>query len=182
VNARVARRYAKALFALAKEHGVTEEVGDGLGAVAEAVAEALRAEHASGALLDEDSRRRIGQRLGERIGENSMIGKFVMLVVLRGRLVEVPAMHAYYRRLCDGDAGRVRARVESARELSEAAMGAIIEVFSRSTGRTVLPEVETEAGLLGGVVVEIEGRVFDGSLRSSLARLTKQMAGEQSHH
>jgi F0F1-type ATP synthase delta subunit len=38
--------------------------------------------------------------------------------------------------------------------------------------------VKTDEELLGGVVVELEGRVYDGSIRTRLARLAARMSGE----
>ena len=41
----------------------------------------------------------------------------------------------------------------------------------------VAPPVPDEE-LLGGVIVEIEGRVYDGSVRTRLARLAARMSGD----
>jgi len=40
----------------------------------------------------------------------------------------------------------------------------------------VLATTEVDAELLGGVVLDIDGTVYDGSLRAQLVRLSKQMA------
>jgi len=55
-------------------------------------------------------------------------------------------------------------------------LNALIDTFSRLTHLTVVPTVELEPELLGGVVVEIEGQVYDSSLKTQLRRLSEVLA------
>jgi F-type H+-transporting ATPase subunit delta len=41
---------------------------------------------------------------------------------------------------------------------------------------TVIPTIELDPALLGGVMVEIEGRVYDASLKTQLQRLGETLA------
>ncbi len=177
MNGAIGKRYARALFALAKGEGKTDEIGEALSQIAQAV-QGLVASGAA-ASLDEDSRRRLARRLAEYVGGDSTLGRFLQLVVLRGRLVALPQIYEHYQALGDAEQGRVRAEVTSARPLEQEELGNVIGEFARVTGRTVLARVETDAALLGGLVVEIEGRVFDGSVRTALARLADRMARER---
>jgi hypothetical protein len=43
--------------------------------------------------------------------------------------------------------------------------------------REIVTHVTTDPSLLGGAVVELDGRVYDGSIRTALARLASRMAG-----
>jgi F0F1-type ATP synthase delta subunit len=53
----------------------------------------------------------------------------------------------------------------------------VVELARRLTGRReVLPTTEVDPELLGGVTLDIGGTVYDGSLKTQLARLTKDMA------
>ena len=53
----------------------------------------------------------------------------------------------------------------------------LVELVRRLTGRReVLATTEVDPELLGGVVLDIDGTVYDGSLRAQLVRLGKQMA------
>ncbi len=177
MNGAIAKRYARALFALAKREGDT----DGVGAALEEIAAAVEQAAAAGTLaaLDESARARLGRQLAGRVGEDSLLGRFLQLVALRGRLAELPRIHHHYQALGDAEQGRVRAGVTSARPLEREELDAVVGEFGRVTGRTVLPRVETDPSLLGGLVVEVEGRVFDGSVRTALARLAARMAGDR---
>ena len=99
------------------------------------------------------------------------------MLAANGRLGALEAIEAEYRRLSDRQLGQVRAKVRSARSLDAAEVQAIADAFAKRTGKKVLPEVEIDADLLGGVVVDIQGRAYDGSTRRELERLRTSLAG-----
>ena len=76
--------------------------------------------------------------------------------------------------------GRVRATITSAAPLTPEDTQAITAALAKQTGRTVLAEERVDATLLGGVVVDIEGKVYDGSLRTQLEALATSIAGGRS--
>ena len=67
-----ARRYARALYALAGEEGKVAETGSSLGELATAVAE-VGAVLAPG-LLDGESREKLGRRMAAAVGQDSTLG------------------------------------------------------------------------------------------------------------
>ena len=107
-----------------------------------------------------------------------MFGKFLQLVALRDRLSEMPGISEWYGRLQDEAAGRVRLKVTSPEQLAGDAADEIVRTFSKLAGKEVLAEQSVDASLLGGAVVELEGRVFDGSIKTKLARMAARMAGD----
>ena len=67
--------------------------------------------------------------------------------------------------------------IRSATSLSAAEKNDLVELARHLTGRReVLAATEVDPELLGGVVLDIDGTMYDGSLRAQLARLSKQMA------
>jgi F-type H+-transporting ATPase subunit delta len=52
----------------------------------------------------------------------------------------------------------------------------VTRVFGVITGRKVVAKVDVVPSLVGGMIVEVEGRVYDGSLRTQLDKLQQQMA------
>ena len=71
----------------------------------------------------------------------------------------------------------VRAQVRSAAPLDAADLEAIRDRLSAMTGKTVQLVAETDAGLLGGVVVQIGDTVYDGSIRTRLDKMGRRLAG-----
>ena len=64
-----------------------------------------------------------------------------------------------------------QARIVSAVELSAAQKRALVEKLERQSGKRVEPEYIVDETLLGGLVVEMEGRVLDGSLKKDLQQV-----------
>ena len=115
--------------------------------------------------------------LAQRVGAQSLLGRFVRVVAANDRLGQLPQVAQWYQRLEDDAAGRVRLEVTSAAALSDADLEALRAAFRKIVNRDVVAVVSTDPELIGGAVVEVEGRVYDGSLKTALARLAARMAG-----
>lgn len=172
----IARRYGRALFELAGEAGNVEEVGATLAELAGAV-ESLDAGSLAPGLLSLEQRQQLVTSLVARSGGDSVMAKFLGVLATNDRLDQLPGIREQYEKLEDAAAGRVRILVRSAKPLSDAERTALRDRFERITGKKVLDKVEVQEDLLGGVTVEAEGRVYDGSIRTQLARLERRMAG-----
>lgn len=172
-----ARRYARALHDLAREEGNVVEVASALREIAEAVQGAAERTLSPGA-LDADSRARLGSALAAPLGADTTLGKFLRLVAERDRISELPGVYYWFLKQLDEDEGRVRASITTAAVPTAEELDAIVATFRRGAGRDVIAEVTTDESLLGGVIVELEGRVYDGSIRTRLVRLAARMSGE----
>jgi F-type H+-transporting ATPase subunit delta len=172
----IARRYGRALFELAVEANSVAEVGAGLSELATAIGSLDQASLAPG-FLSAAQRDSLGRVLVASIGPQSTLGAFVGVLVHNDRLDQLPAIRNSFEKFEDAAAARVRAVVRSASLLAEPERAALREKFEAITGRRVLETAEVDPSLLGGVTVEAEGRVYDGSIRTQLARLERRMAG-----
>jgi F-type H+-transporting ATPase subunit delta len=172
----VSRRYARALYQLATEERAGEAVGGGLKEVASAI-EQLGVEQVSEGVLELDARRAIGETLASKVGKDTTLGKFLLLVAERDRIARLPEIARRYARMEDDAAGRVQLSITTAGELAEPEIAAIRDAFRPVAKREIVTHVTTDPSLLGGAVVELDGRVYDGSIRTALARLASRMAG-----
>ena len=167
-----ARRYARALFALAREEGRIEEVRrelDALGALLDANAELSHA--ILRPLFPSGERRRALRAVCERLGSSDTVRRFCSFLVDRRRIIELEAVRTAYGALADEAAGRMRARVVSSSPLSDAQRERLRRALAERTGSKLELELEVDASLLGGVVASVGGLVFDGSLRTQLLQL-----------
>lgn len=114
------------------------------------------------AVLDELSRRLMLSRT---------IHNFASLLLTRNRLSALPGIARHLRLLVDEQAGRVRARVTSARPLDPATETRIAIAIGKATGRAVLLEKHIDESLIGGVVTQVGDLVYDGSLATELQKL-----------
>ena len=172
----IGRRYGRALFELAAEGGIADDVGVSLSELAAAV-ESLDAGSLAPGALSPGQREQLAASLSGRVGRDTLLGKFLGVLAANDRLEQLPGVRDSFERLQDAAAGRVRVRVRSATPLSDAERTALKNKFETITGRRVLDTAEIDTDLLGGVTVEAEGRIYDGSVRTQLARLERRMAG-----
>ncbi len=175
--AAVARRYGRALFELAREAGDIGSIGAALAIVAMAVS-ALEPGALSPGLLTLQERQQLAAALAPSLGQWPLLARFIGVLAENDRLDQIPAIQVTFESLEDEAAGRVRVRIRSASPLTESELALISESFERVTGGLVIPELEIDDRLIGGVTVETQGRVYDGSIRTQLALLERRMAGE----
>ena len=106
-----------------------------------------------------------------------MFIKFLQKLVTNRRQVLIPQVANAYTDLLDAAAGRVHARVTFARTMSEADTAAITAQIGRVLKKTVVPHVNVNPQILGGVIVRIGDTVMDGSVRRRLGAVRAKMLG-----
>ncbi len=171
-----ARRYAKALLSLAQETGEEEIIGTELNQIATVLAEPTLAKTLALPTLPLKARRDIVEQLISAAGPKAVVANFLRVLAENDRLSVFADIESGYQTLLEKLLGRVRASVKSASELSEDELKSIVDAFSKQTQKTVIPSVEVDPELLGGVTVEIEGRVYDASLKTQLRRISESLA------
>ena len=175
-GAAVARRYARALHALASAARRADAVADELAGFAHLLSterelrEALLRPWVKAA-----TKRGIVLEVTARLGLSALTRNFLALVAQRRRLDLLGDILAAYRATVDEAAGRVRARVRSAAPLPDAERAVLRERLGRRLGKTVLLETVVDPELLGGFVAEVGSRVLDMSVAGQLAVLRERI-------
>ena len=172
----IARRYAKALFSLAVEMRRVEPWSESLQSLNEAVEGSpdLR-DVLSNPVYSREQRRAIVEKLAAALRLDSEPANLLFLLGDRNRLGYLGAIADTFRTLADGHLGRVRARLTSAVPLDASAAQAIADRLSQATKATVLLDREVDPALLGGVVAQVGSLVYDGSVRTQLEDLRRQL-------
>ncbi|MBR5947056.1 MAG: ATP synthase F1 subunit delta [Clostridia bacterium] len=67
------------------------------------------------------------------------------------------------------------AEAYSARELSEAERERLKKRLELSTGRRIKLRTKVDETIVGGMIVKIDGRLYDGSLRSRITEILEEM-------
>lgn len=172
----IARRYAKALFDLAVEQGKVEAWAQSLGALQEAV-------EASPELRDvlvnpiytREQRRAIGGKIAAALQLDAEPANLLYLLGDRNRLTYLGAVVDVFQDLADQQLGRLRARIVSAVPLDVPSAQAIADKLARATRSQVILDRSVDPDLLGGVVAEVGSLTYDGSVRSQLEELRRQL-------
>ena len=122
---------------------------------------------------DWDGWKVLTKALGDRVPRHFL--RFLQTLVRKRRKMLIPQISAEYDNLLDVHEGRVHANVTVASAVSESEMSDIARQLSRVVGKTVVPHMQVNPAILGGVVVKIGDTVMDGSVRRRLARLKSRM-------
>jgi F-type H+-transporting ATPase subunit delta len=174
----LARRYARALLEVAEARGQTTalELRDELRGFASQLQdhEPLRRALAHPG-LGAEPKRRIVAALAERAKASPLMQKLVEVLAVRDRLPLLGEVAAAYAALANAAKGVVRAEVVSAAPLGPAQQQALVEAL-RGEGKSVELESEVEPALVGGLVIRVAGRTYDGSVRTQLAALRRRLA------
>jgi F-type H+-transporting ATPase subunit delta len=123
-------------------------------------------------------KRRLAEALGQRLGVAAPVRNLLFILIDHRRMGEFTDIVEAYEAALDAQRGVSRIRVASALPMPDDQRNQVIEKFRRITGREVEAEFHADESLLGGSIVRVGGKVYDGSLRSQLAALDRAMAGE----
>ncbi|MBR2615407.1 MAG: ATP synthase F1 subunit delta [Clostridia bacterium] len=167
----ISKEYGSALFLIACEVGKEEAYLEAL----QVVEDAFRDAPELGALLGSPNipvRERlevIDTVFGERLPEHVL--SYLKLLCEKGRIPQLCESILAYRELYDAAKHQVLATVTSAVPLTEEEKEKLIQKLETLSSGRVQAEYRIDKALLGGFVVEMDGRVLDGSLRHHLHKI-----------
>ena len=172
-----AARYAKALFAIAREGGTAEAFVREL----EQFAAELRSSRELEVVLlrpwiKPAERQAVAVEVARRAGCSPLVQKAIGLVAARGRMDHLPELVEAFRALVDAEAGRVRASVRAAVAFTEAEKTLLATRLGRALGKQVIIKETVDPSLLGGFIAQVGSLVLDGSLDGQLARVRERLA------
>lgn len=172
---KTSREYAEALFSLALEADQPEAFAEGLGTVEQALEEnpGFLQLLSSPAIPREARMDALSQAFQEKIPFSELV--LLRMMVSRGHARNMIEMIREYRDLQREQRGESEALVTSAVPLTEAEREALRTKLEKRFGRKMVLKCEVDPSLLGGIRVETEGRVLDGSLRARLQEMKEVM-------
>jgi len=107
----------------------------------------------------------------DKAGAHELVKNFASLVVAKRRAFALVDMATQFKALSELSRDEMTAYVTAARDLTAAQIKTLKSELNKASGKTVNIEAETDAALLGGMVVKLGSRMIDGSLRTKLNSL-----------
>jgi F-type H+-transporting ATPase subunit delta len=172
-----ANRYAKALFDVAlQEKADLAHIDRDLQAVAAMLAGSpdLAAASNRGSVSDE-KRTALIEAVSKAMTLTTPVTKLAVLLAQNRKLNLLPDLAEAYRERLRAHQNIVRAEVTSAVPLSPEKTKAVEDSLSRVTGKKVELSTHVDPELLGGLVAKIGSTVYDGSVKTQLERLRKDL-------
>jgi len=174
----LARRYATALFDLAKEGDVLDAVATDLNGMAALIEESSDLRRLiSNPVLSRDEQGGAIAAVAERAGFGELTRRFFGVLAQKRRLFALPGIVRAYGDMLAAHKGEVTAEVVSAVALTDEQQAAVEAAVGRFAGSAVRIDTSIDAELLGGLTVRVGSRMLDASLRTKLQNLEISMRG-----
>jgi F-type H+-transporting ATPase subunit delta len=172
----VAGRYATALFEIARDGELLDEVERDLREI-----ETIHANSAdfreilANPVYTREEHARALAALAQAMGLGTTVTSTLGLLAANRRLVALPGIIAQVKALIAEHRGEVTAEVTAARKLTPEQTDSLTAKLRQSVGKDVKLDVTVDESLIGGLVVKVGSRMIDTSIRSKLAQLQNVM-------
>ena len=171
----VAKRYAAALFQVAKEQNVLSQFEAELREVKQVFStEKALTDFLEHPKVSNASKKDLLTTSFAGISVQILNTLFIMLD--RHRVEEITPMAAEFIELANNENSTAEADVYTVRPLSEAELQAVSAAFAAKVGkRTLKLNNIADSSIIGGMKLRIGNRIFDGSVSGKLERLNRQL-------
>jgi F-type H+-transporting ATPase subunit delta len=176
----LAKRYAKALFAVGQEEVKSEtfrETLNVLGDFLEQYPEALDA--LTNLLYPMELREKVMAQLISELQADQLLANFLNLVVQKRRADILPEIATEFQALTDAAQNISRGTVITASEISGDLQSKVQSTLENITGKKVILSPEIDPAIIGGIVAKVGDLVMDGSIKTQLAGLNESIKGSE---
>lgn len=183
VSRAVARRYARALLEVARDKKLRgKATPEELRGELEETVQLLQAYRELTAVLTHpavstDKKKKIAAALWGKGRASELFLRLLDLLVSRDRMALLPAIAEAFGELWNAERGVITADAVSAVALEGRQLGALKETLGRVTGLTVELRGHVDPSLIGGLLVRMGGKTYDGTVRTQLKALRQRLVG-----
>ena len=174
----VARRYAQALFEIAKLTHQDVEMEEELGAFSKALKHAPEIETflKNPSLSAEDKRKTIGKIYQERVRDlYEILLNFFTLLLEKNRFALIHDIAREFKQIADHERGIGEAEIRTAVALSAQSETAIVSRLEKIAGYKIRVKKEVDPALIGGVIVKVRNKIIDGSVKNRIHNLKTRL-------
>ncbi len=173
-NSPKAKRYAQALFALAKERSATQDWLEEIEKVRSVVEEDMARLYFLSPRVRTKEKLDLASTVTQEM--HPILRNLVGLLVSRQGLVLLGQISDAYRGLLDEAMGRVKASITTAASLSSTQRQRLSQSLGLALGREVVIDTQEDEAVIGGMIVKVDDRIIDGSVSTRLSALKKSLS------
>ncbi len=173
---RVAKRYARALLEVAPRDQA-EKWGAELEKLARTVESPELMSRLASPELPQEAREQAMQKIAERLDLSFPLRSFAVVLARHGRIAAIGAVSQSYQDLLDEQLGRERATLTFAIQPDDVTVQRVVSGLEAIAGKKIIPTIKVDPALLGGVMAELGGKIYDGSLATRLTEAQRRLAG-----
>jgi len=166
------RRYAQAVFEIALEKKRLEKWRSDLDKIVAAVGDAEFLAVLESPKIKFEEKSQLLERLG---GIDSLVLNLVRLLIARGGVNMLPEIAAEFRRMVDDYHGIQTAAVVTAVPLDKNEQQKLAQTIGTMIDKKVVLQPAVAPEIIGGIVARVGGKLLDGSTRSKLMALKRDL-------
>ena len=170
-----AKRYAEAAYLIARQDGTEEAWKTGLQALAALFGDEQAQPFFENTRVPAGDKLQLVEKGLE--GVDPLVVNLARLLLRRGRTALGPQIAEAFQELIDEAKGVSHATVTSAVAMTEDDVRSVEQRLKEITGGDVVVETAVDDSILGGLIVRIGDRLIDGSTKSKLQALKRELAG-----
>jgi F-type H+-transporting ATPase subunit delta len=172
----IARRYAEALYNLASEENCVERIDNDYGRIVEEMKPVTdMSRFLTHPLVARDAKVKLLKEAFPNVSE--YLHNMFSVLVRNGREGYIGMIYDEFVKLRGSVEGIVPVKVTTAHELSIGEKERLTAHLADRLGSRVKLDEEIDKDLIGGLRIEVNGKVLDGSLRARLNKLKTVLAG-----
>ncbi len=164
----LSKEYTAALFSLAMENGLVDEFKQELGKIKDLIDDDYILVLSSPALSLSMRLDMIDEAFGTM---HEYVVSFMKLLCENGQISILPEAINEFFLLCHELENRVTAKIYYVKEPSEAQKARLEDKLSKMTGKKIDALYIEDSALIGGIKIELDDRIIDGSLSARLSNI-----------
>lgn len=177
VSPGIARHYARALLDVALQDGSAEALRGELRAAAGLLREQKDlAEVLAHPAISPERKKAVVLAVWAEGGASVLFRRLLTVLVDNKRIGALGAIESAFGSLWNAHRHMASAEVVSATPLDAAQQERLAAALEATTGMGIEIRTTTDPGILGGVLVRIAGKSYDGTVRTSLRALKERLA------
>jgi len=175
INKSIARRYAQAIFDIAREQNAVEKFAQDLKTIIDIIEKSAEIKKfIYGRLVPAEAKKEIIAKIITP-EMNQMVVNFVYLVMDKSRENYLTGIVDVFDQLTAEEKKIIPAQVLTAVPMTEDQVAKLEGKLSERTGQSVKAQISVDPSLIGGITVRIGDIVYDGSIVKKLGMLKEHL-------
>lgn len=170
-----AKRYAQAVWSLAKEQDSTSRWQADLALLNDVVSDAEAGAYLRNPSVSGDAKVAFLEQVLAKGSGQAEARNLARMLVQRGRIDIAPELHRIFEETLLAEQGIVIATVKTAEPLDEAAQEMVRKRLGEIVGKDVQLRPQVDPAIIGGIVALIGDQLIDGSVVNQLRRLRQRL-------
>ncbi|MFN0204314.1 MAG: ATP synthase F1 subunit delta [Bacteroidia bacterium] len=172
IEERIGYRYAKSIFDLSLEKGIANSVKNDMELLRETCQGNRELQTFLGSpIIHKDKKQSVLDAIFKGKFESDLMPLLLSTTIRKGREKYLYHIATAFAKLYDTEFKIDRGVLTSAEALDSETVAQIKAVIEQKTGRTFILEEKVDESLIGGFVLTIGDKLFDGSIATSLRKL-----------